>query len=360
MTSRHAVLRGVAAASLAIVAAGVAAGDDGLVVAPADARTNYFAGRAAECGTVIRGGAAVEGSLGWVLAVGDRSLANGVVAVRHPGRGATNAVVTVPVPAGREGVVAEATLTTVLADAAGNRLGTATRPVRIFPADPFFERRRWLDGLRIAIVDPRGGTEKVLTAAGVPLLLARADADIAALRPHVVIVGEGLAWAEHPRLASDLVGLCGRGTNVLCFAPASGMFPLPGAADTIGDGVAASLSLRQADVVDDLDERLDWRDWSASGSTVVSRLAIVADREAVVARAGGTPRGWPWLEARFADGESGRTTGTFIVCGLGIVAHWEETPAARYLLAALLTRLTPPSADSTGSPDPRPMQENFR
>jgi len=360
MTLGFAVLRGVAAASLAIVGAGVAAGDDALEVAPADARTNYFAGRAADCGTVIRGGAAVEGSLAWVLAVGSRSLANGAVAVRHPGRGATNAMVTVPVPAGREGVVAEATLTTVLADAAGNRLGMATRPVRIFPADPFFDRRRWLEGLRIAIVDPDGGTEKVLTAAGVPLLLARADADIAALRPQVVIVGEGLAWDEHPRLAPDLVGLCGRGTNVLCLAPASGAFPLPGAADTVGDGVADRLALRQADVVGDLDGRLDWRDWSARGSTVVSRLAIVADREAVVARAGVTPRGWPWLEARFADRESGRPAGTFVVCGLGIVAHWEETPAARYLFATLLARLTPPAADTAPSPDPRPRQESPR
>lgn len=360
MTPRSAVLRGVAAASLAIVAAGIAAGDDALVMAPADARTNYFAGRAAECGTVIRGGEAVEGSLAWVLGVGGRSLANGAVAVRHPGRGATNAVVTVPVPAGREGVVAEATLTTVLADAAGNRLGMAIRPVRIFPADPFFDRRRWLDGLRIAVVDPDGGTEKVLTAAGVPLLFARADADIAALRPQVVIVGEGLAWAEHPRLAADLVGLCGQGTNVLCLAPASGAFPLPGVADPVGDGVADRITLRQADVVSDLDGRLDWRDWSARGSTVVSRLAIVADREAVVARAENAARGWPWLEARFADRESGRPAGTFVVCGLGIVAHWEETPAARYLFAALLARLAAPAADTGSSLDSRPHQESSR
>lgn len=360
MTPRHAVLRGVVAASLAIVAAGIAAGDDALVMAPADARTNYFAGRAAECGTVIRGGVVVDGSLAWVLAVGGRSLANGAAAVRHPGRGATNAVVTVPVPAGREGVVAEATLTTVLADAAGARLGTATRPVQIFPADPFFDRRRWLDGLRIVIVDPGGGTEKVLAAAGVPLLFARADADIAALRPQVVIVGEGLAWAEHPRLAADLVGLCGQGTNVLCLAPASGAFPLPDPADTVGDGVVDRLTLRQADVVGDLDGQLDWRDWSARGSTVISRLAIVADREAVVARAGGTPRGWPWLEARFADRESGRPAGTFVVCGLGIVAHWEETPAARYLFAAVLARLAAPAADTAPSPDPRSHQESPR
>lgn len=227
MTART-VLRGVAAASLAIMAAAVAAGDDAFVVEPADARTNYFAGRAAECDTVIRGGVAVEGSLIWALAAGNRVLANGAVPVRHPGRGATNAAVSVQLPAGRDGVVADAVLTTVLADAAGNRLGAATRKVRIFPADPFFDRRRWLESLRIAIIDPEGRTERLLTAAGVPLMLTRADADIAALMPQVILVGEGLAWADHPRLAADLVHLCGRGVNVLCLAPASGTFLLPG------------------------------------------------------------------------------------------------------------------------------------
>jgi hypothetical protein len=357
MTART-VLRGVAAASLAIMAAAVAAGDDAVVIEPADARTNYFACRAAECDTVIRGGVAVEGSLIWALAAGNRVLANGAVPVRHPGRGATNAVVSVQLPAGRDGVVADAVLTTVLADAAGNRLGAATRKVRIFPADPFFDRRRWLESLRIAIIDPEGRTERLLTAAGVPLMLTRSDADIAALQPQVILVGEGLAWADHPRLAVDLVHLCGRGVNVLCLAPASGTFPLPGNDDPLADARATRLTLRRADVVADFDERLDWRDWSAAGATVVSRLAIVADREAVVARAGGTPAGWPWLEARFGAREEGPPTGTFLVCGLGIVAHWEETPAARYLLAALLTRLTPPSA--AASPDSSPLPENPR
>jgi hypothetical protein len=333
MTART-VLRGVAAASLAIMAAAVAAGDDAVVIEPADARTNYFAGRAAECDTVIRGGVAVEGSLIWALAAGNRVLANGAVPVRHPGRGATNAAVSVQLPAGRDGVVADAVLTTVLADAAGNRLGAATRKVRIFPADPFFDRRRWLESLRIAIIDPEGRTERLLTAAGVPLMLARADADIAALQPQVILVGEGLAWADHPRLAADLVHLCGRGVNVLCLAPASGTFPLPGNDDPLADARATRLTLRRADVVADF-----------------------ADREAVVARAGSTPAGWPWLEARFGAREEDPPAGTFIVCGLGIVAHWEETPAARYLLAALLARLTPPS---DASQDSKSLPENPR
>jgi hypothetical protein len=110
-------------------------------------------------------------------------------------------------------------------------------------------------------------------------------------------------------------------------------------------------------VVADFDERLDWRDWSKAGATVVSRLSIVADREAVVARAGSTPAGWPWLEARFGAREEDPPAGTFIVCGLGIVAHWEETPAARYLLAALLARLTPPS---DASQDSKSLPENPR
>lgn len=349
----------VAALSLAIAPAVVAVGDDALVVAAADGRTNFFAGRETAFATVIRGGAAVEGNLLWVLAAGNRVLADGAVAVRHAGPDATKAVVSVTVPAGREGVAADTTLTTVLVDAAGRRLGRAQRKVRIFPEDPFVDRRRWLESLRIVLVDPAGETEKLLAAAGVPLLLARPDADLAALQPRLILIGEGMAWADHPRLSRDLVSLCAQGMNVLCLGPASGTFPLPGTDDANGAGDAASLTLRRADVVTGFDERLDWRDWSAASATVVSRLAIVADREAVVARVGEDTVGWPWLEARFSarERESDRTMGTFVVCGLGIVRHWEETPAARYLLAALLERLATPPVDVVESPPRHAPQE---
>jgi hypothetical protein len=358
MMRRPASLLCSSALLLGIALARSVSGDDAPVVATADARTNFFAGREAVFDTLVRGNA-VDGSLVWVLTVGDRALADGAVAVRHAGRGATTATVAVGLPAGREGVVVDAALNTILADAAGRRLGSAVRRVRVFPADPFAGRRRWLESRRIVLVDPEGKTEKVLAAAGVPLLLARADADVAALRPQVLVVGEGLSWADHPGLSRSLVRLAAQGVNVLCLAPAGGTLPLPGTDDAPGDHVATSLALRRADVVADLDDRLDWRDWSAAG-TVVGRLSITADRGAVVVQAAAAPPGWPWMEVACAGRDDEPPAGRLVVCGLGVVAHWEETPAARYLFAALLTRLAPPAREDADSPDPRPIQENQR
>jgi hypothetical protein len=328
---------GVAVAAIAGVAAAAAAVP--LVVEPAGGRTNWFAGREATLGTLIRGGAAVEGKLVWVLAVASRTLATGAADVRHTAVGETRQDVTVAIPEGRMGVVVEAEFAAALVDAAGTRLGSCSRRVRIFPTDPFADRKRWLESLEIAVIDPQGETETVLTAAGVPFESVGADAGIAALESRLVIVGEGTSWVEHPRLPRDLAAVAARGASVLCLAPRDGSMPVPGSVDAPGEVVATSLVARRADVIADLDDRLDACDWSAASETVISRLVIAADGDTVVIRAGGEPAGWPWLEAGFARGDAAPPAGKLVVCGLGIVAHWDETPAARYLCAAILARL---------------------
>lgn len=335
-----------------------------LVVEPADHRTNFFAGREAALGTVIRGGDAVEGRLVWVLAVAGRTLATGATAVRHAAGGETRRDATLPLPQGRAGVVVEAEFTAALVDAAGIRLGVCSRAVRIFPADPFADRTRWLASLGIVVIDPRGETAKTMTAAGVPFESCRADADVAALESRLIIVGEGTSWREHPRLPRALAGAVARGARVLCLAPRDGTMPLSGTDDDAGL-VATSLLLRQTDIVADLDARLDCRDWSADSETTVARLAIAAEGDAVVVRATADSAGWPWLEAGFSRRAAGPAAGKLLVCTLGIVAHWDETPAARFLFAAILARLA--AGDSGAGPHrptspllPRPLQENDR
>jgi hypothetical protein len=339
----HVTIVRAAAAAAAFACVVPAAAAEPLVIEPASTRTNMFAGRAATVGMVVRGGDAVAGSLVWALTVARRPLADGAVAVRHGGRDPTAATITIDVPDVRQGVVVDATLTVALVDAAGDRLGTCSRVLRIFPADPFADRTRWLASRRITLVDPPGRTERVFRAAGLPFTLVAADGDVAAIREGLVVVGEGTSWVEHPGLPRSLASLAARGVNVLCLAPLDGAMPLPGSADVPETCVAKSFVLRRADVVADLDARLDWRHWRDvpdPADAVVSRITVAADGADMVARAGKTPTGWPWLEAAFAPSESDASAAKILVCGLGIVAHWDETPAARYLFAALLERLT--------------------
>lgn len=328
--------------ALVAAVAGLAAAraDDPLVVEFADGRTNHFAGREATFGVVVRGGGPIEGTITWVLTVGNRTLARGTAAVRHAGHDPTRVDVTVMLPEGRDGVVVDASFITNLVDGAGERRGGMSKRVRIFPSDPFTDRRRWLESRQIALVDPVGRTAAAFEAAGVPFTLVPEDLDIALIRPPVIVVGEGVSWADRPRLPRDLAFVASRGVGVLCLAPRDGEMPLPGTADEPGEIVARKVVLRRADVVAECDDRLDWRDWSAAGETVVSRLTVAVDGEAVLLRAGDGPAGWPWLEAGFARRETDPPAGAIVVCGLGIVAHWDETPAAKYLFAALLERLT--------------------
>lgn len=340
---------GTGIAACGILLGAVAAAAPG-VVEPADRRTNWFAGREAGFGTVIRSDEAVAGRLVWVLAVANRTIASGAVDVRHPGGGAMRVDVGVAVPEGREGVTVEAEFATALVDAAGTRLGACSRRVRIFPDDPFAGRTHWLESLGITVVDPPGDTERILEAAGVPFTSVKADADISGLTPRLLIVGEGTSWIDHPGLPHALAGAAAGGSVVLCLAPRDGTMPLPGQADEPGVFVASKLILRSTDVVGEIDVRLDDSDWSVVGPTIRSRLRIEADGDAVVVRAGDGPVGWPWLEAGFAPHESQPSRGRIVVCGLGIMAHWEDTPAARYLLASLLERLTVKKPEAMTSP----------
>lgn len=350
-------MRRCIAISLAMIAGLTAArAEDPLVVAFADQRTNFFMGREATVGVVVRGGA-FDGPLAWVLSVGNRPLARGTTGVRHVGPDPTRLNVTLTIPEGRDGIVIDALFTVSLSAGADGWRGGTSKVVRLFPVDPFADRRRWLESRQIALIDPVGRTAAAFEAANVPFTPVPTDLAIAAIRPPLIVVGEGVSWDDRPGLAADLAFVASRGVGVLCLAPRAGSMPLPGTAEEPGEVVARSLVLRRADVVAELDDRLDWRVWSAAGNTAMSRITVMADGAAVLVQAGDAPVGWPWLEATFARREADPPAGKLVICGLGVVTHWNETPAARYLFAALLERLTrstpvPPVGDPAAAPHP--------
>jgi len=314
---------------VAVCACGVVAAEP-LALAPTSTRTNVFAGRDAMLGVVFRGGEPAAGRLVWTLTALGRTLAGGTRDVRHDGGPATIAEVAVAIPEVKEGVVVEAAFTAIFVDIEGTRLASLTRPVRVFSADPFVDRTRWLEALELVLIDPRGDTERVLTTAGVPFTLASSEAGIAAARPRIIVVGEGASWLDRPDLPALAHRFAASGVPVLCLAPQDGTLSLSGMADVEGVAVATRFALERAGIVGILDPRLDGGDWVAKGRAIMTRLSIVAagDRAMIrIAAAADDPGGWPWLEIDYADRAA---SATLVVCGYGIVSHWDETPAARY------------------------------
>ena len=76
--------------------------------------------------------------------------------------------------------------------------------------------------------------------------------------------------------------------------------------------------------------KLDLTDWPPDGRPAASRFRLAGFRDEAVfdvtPDAGSAAIGWD-------DAASG---GRFRACGLGIVAKWNETPAARWLLVEML------------------------
>ena len=94
------------------------------------------------------------------------------------------------------------------------------------------------------------------------------------------------------------------------------------------------LMFRQADIVTELDKRLDPRGWQTS-KVMESGLRLRGDRGPVVAETCVGKGAWPWMELDYAA-----VNGKLVVCGFGIVNVWAESPTPRFLLMKVLERVS--------------------
>jgi hypothetical protein len=239
-------------------------------------------------------------------------------------------------------VVQEAELTVTLeADGQKEPANTYKKKIWIFPADPFPDRKKWLEGLEIKLFDPdpKTKTAAALKDLEVPFEDVPRVGGLDDVKAGVIVIGEGASFKDEPELMPALVRAAQRGVHVLCLAPAAGNFALPG---SDAQAAADSLSLRRQDIIRKLDKRFDADAWPPEGKVVASSLALKADEGKVVADVLADPKGWPWLAVDFPAKK-----GRLVVCGFSLLGAWEQTPTPRYLLAAMLEHLT---ADPDASP----------
>jgi hypothetical protein len=296
--------------------------------------------------------AAFAGRVSWSLSAKKRTLARGEEALElTPDQ---PAAVTVPlhIPPVKEGVVFEAELTLAVYNTQRDSpLGKLVKPIWIYPQDPFADRTRWLQERKLVLYDPAGKTAAVFDQAKIPYRELRNTAALAELQAGLLVLGEGVSLADHRDVPEAVCQLAAGGVPVLCLAPADGAFDLPGSAEVARGGTSAdqderlasqrsgrpqSLTFRRADVLADLDHRLDTRGWPPDGKLVAHGLTLTSERGRVVAQVTDSADGWTWLQVRYP-----RPGATLVICQFTIIEHWDAGPTPRFLLARLLEYLTP-------------------
>lgn len=270
----------------------------------------------------------------WRLTANQRTLASGELQAR--GEDDKPGEVTLPLrwPTVKEGTALAAQLSVSVGDVRHEQV------VWILSRDPFVDRREWLQSLKLSVFDPPGDTLKVLKDNEVPHEQLRTREAVDDVAEGIVIVGEGVSLKKHDGLIDDLRSLAARGVPVLCLASDDGEFSL-----SSDKPLAASVQLRRADVIRELDKRLDTTWWPA-GASQHRGLQVSSSDDEVVLKISDDANAWPWAESEYEMGsgsdlrELPLNRPRVIWCGFGIVTAWDDGPTPRYLFAKLLERLS--------------------
>ena len=313
-------------------------------VRAADAGSNLFGGRNAHLSFLVTANRSLQGIATWVLSVDQRTVARGETAVAVNPQTPGNIEIRVDIPKVKEGVVLRAVLSVgVHVHDRRTTEASVEKPLWIFPEDPFADRSHWLKGLKICLFDPPGNTRQVFEKMKIPFSRTANVDSLDTLDGGLLIIGEGTSFKDYRGLPEMMVKAATSGNPVLCLAPSDGEIVLPGSLGVEAElPLPERLALRRNDVIRELDKRLDALTWRPDARPLASSLLIKSDRNRVVGEVVQSPDGWPWLEADF-PAERGR----LIICGFGIVRHWEVGPTPRFLFTRILEHLTltqkPPS-----------------
>ena len=295
--------------------------------------SNVFGGKESVFHVSVTGPGMANGRLGWQLAADGRTLARGEAAIDVGASGLGSVALRIAVPAVKAGVILSTRLQ-ILALDSGREVGRCEKPLWVFPEDPFAGRSEWLKSLKIKLFDPTGKTGKRFAVVGVPCTEIRSMDSLAAIKDGLVVIGEGISFREYRGLAGSMNKAAAGGARVLCLAPEAGEVPLPFAGS--GETTApSSIKFEREEAVTRLDKRLDPTGWAPDGTSRVAGFAITGERGPVKAEVGNDPGNWSWIEADYAGSK-----GKCIMCGLGIVGKWDDSPTPRFLLVKLLEEVS--------------------
>ena len=309
----------------------------GLSVGPAQRWTNVFAGRKSKL--VFQGSAtrAAQATLSWSVSVERGVIARGQQVLRLAAGQSENMSVEVEFPDVRPGLIVPGAISLDLRTSTGQQV-TDQSVLYVFSPDVVSNRHEFLNSLNLSLFDPGQKTSAALTEAGIPFRLKESPQATAA---GLLVFGEGIEPARQAACWQAGLDAAASGRQVILLASSGGSQPLDGLL-TAGKASPLSVSLRRADVVRDLDRRLDavaWPGeklavaslhWSSRGN--VPQLELRPDAA-----------GWTWLDVKYPGG------GRLIWIGLGVTESWDNTPAARYLFVKLLEKIVNEKPEAGGT-----------
>ena len=264
--------------------------------------------------------------IGWRLSTALSTVARGEVFLQSE----APTQITIDIPPAKPGVVMPWILQ--ISVATDESETTIERALWAFPENPFENRTSRFAELQIGLFDPEGKTAGLLEQYTIPYHTLRRSEDVATATG-LVLIAEGLSLRDHRGLVDAMIEAASNGATVLCLAPLDGDFVLPGTSSH--DGVApSSLILRQSDIINQLDKRLDATIWQPGIPSVISSIGLQSYRQSVSAVVSPGLAGWPWIDITYTK------QGRLVFCGFGIIKHWETTPSARWLFTTLLEQLT--------------------
>jgi hypothetical protein len=314
---------------------------DPVTISPQEAWSGVLSGRETTLNYNLGAPAGFQGRLGWSLSSNNRTLARGEVALTADAGRPKRVAVRFRVPEVKVGVVIQARLSVEVYDGPrGGKLAGHDRTLWIFADDPFALRSEWLKQRKITLFDPQGDTQKIFERAKIPFQQVHHAAALPEVTTGVLVVGQGISFELHRNLPEILVRLAAAGVPVLCLAPSAGSLPLPGA-ETPGAGlpVPKYVVLRREEAITTLDKRLDADAWPPDGRIVASTMSITVDGHRVVGRVGKEKNGWSWIEVYYP-----KQRATLLICGFGVVDHWDAGPTPRYLFMQMLEHIAPPTS----------------
>ncbi len=269
------------------------------------------------------------GRLEWRFFEGNLTIARGERGVNtRPGIMET-VEIRLPIPEVKPGVVVEASLSvSVIREGALESSAGAANPIWVFPENPFYDRKQWLERVNINLFDPVKKTSAIFTSAGIMCKTVENVDALAAITNGVVIIGEGVSFKDYRVLPEMMMKMAAAGVSVLCLAPNGGEIAIAGAE---GASEPDILTFRRGDIIKFLDKRLDTKAWPPDGKSVASGLKLMGERGAVAADIMKGAEGWLWLEMCFW-GKNGK----LVVCGFAIMEKWQSGPTPRFLFAKIL------------------------